>query len=242
MAVSDKKFNEMMIHNKMLENQNSQLAKALKYHARPSSLHYQGLDPKIPVNAIVTRNGKVFEESLPSKSKSDKGANEVLVEDEGDGTSLSEVMLEPPKSRRTCDAVDTVNLTENYSAIIMNKMPTKLKDLGNFSIPYAIYKMQIDNAFFDLGDSVSLTPYTVYQRFELGELLPTNITLQLADRSIKFPKGKVEDVPLRVGKFVILVDFVVLEMDEDANIPIILGRPFLATLGAMTRVLKFHIK
>ncbi|XP_021754936.1 uncharacterized protein LOC110720242 [Chenopodium quinoa] len=138
--------------------------------------------------------------------------------------------------RRTWDAVETVILTENCSAIIMNKMPPKLKDLGNFSIPCVIYKMQIDNALCDLGSSFRLIPYSVYQRLELGELFPTNITLQLADRSIKIPKGKVEDVPLRVGKFVIPTDFVVLEMDEDANISIILGRPFLATSGAMIDV------
>ncbi|XP_021775323.1 uncharacterized protein LOC110739166 [Chenopodium quinoa] len=63
--------------------------------------------------------------------------------------------------------------------------------------------------------------------------MPSKITLQLADRSIKIPKRKVKDVPLRVGKLVILVDFVVLEMDEDATIPVILGRTFLATSGAM---------
>ncbi|XP_021745348.1 uncharacterized protein LOC110711276 [Chenopodium quinoa] len=131
--------------------------------------------------------------------------------------------------RRTCDVVETVNFTENCSAIIMNKIPPKLKDPGNFSIPCAINKIQIDNALCDFGASVSLIPYSVYQRLELGELFPFNITLKLADRSIKFPKGKVEDVPLRVGKFVIPVDFVVLEMDGDATIPIILGRPFLAT-------------
>ncbi|XP_021733424.1 uncharacterized protein LOC110700225 [Chenopodium quinoa] len=71
---------------------------------------------------------------------------------------------------------------------------------------------------------------------EVGELLPTNNTLQLADHSIKFPKGKVEDVPLWVRKFVIPVDFVVLEMDEDSHIPIILGRPFLSTSGALIDV------
>ncbi|XP_021726854.1 uncharacterized protein LOC110694000 [Chenopodium quinoa] len=113
--------------------------------------------------------------------------------------------------KRTCDVVETINLTENCSAILMNKMPPKLKDPGNFSIPCAINKMQINNALYDLGASVSLMPYSVYQRFDLGELLPSNITLQLADRSIKFPKGKVEDVPLRVGKFVFPMDFVVLE-------------------------------
>ncbi|XP_021767538.1 uncharacterized protein LOC110731932 [Chenopodium quinoa] len=112
-------------------------------------------------------------------------------------------------------------------------MPPKLKDPANFSIPCAINKMQIDNALCDLGASVSLMPFSFYQRLHLGELLPSNITLQLVDRSIMFRKGKVEDVPLRVWKFVFPVDFVVLEMDEDATIPIILGRLFLATSGAM---------
>ncbi|XP_021751578.1 uncharacterized protein LOC110717233 [Chenopodium quinoa] len=137
--------------------------------------------------------------------------------------------------RRNCD-VETVNLTEICSAIKMNKMPPKLGDSGNFFIPCAINRIQIDNALCDLGASVSLMSYTVYQRLDKGELLPTNITLQLADRSIKFPKGKVEDVPLRVGKFVIPVDFVLLDMDEDVHIPIILGRPFLATSGALIDV------
>ncbi|XP_021726591.1 uncharacterized protein LOC110693723 [Chenopodium quinoa] len=92
--------------------------------------------------------------------------------------------------KRTCDVVETINLTENCSAINMNKFPPKLKDPGNFSIPCAINKMQIDNALCDLGSSVSLIPYSVYQRLDLGELLPSNITLQLLDRPIKFPKVK----------------------------------------------------
>ncbi|XP_021723748.1 uncharacterized protein LOC110691135 [Chenopodium quinoa] len=132
--------------------------------------------------------------------------------------------------KRSCDVVETVNLTENCSVFIINKMPPKLKNLGNFSIPCAIHKMQIDKVLCDQGASVSLMPYSVYQRLELGELSSTNITLQLADRSIKFLKGKVEDVPLRVGKFVIPVDFVVFKMDEDANIPIILGHRFHGTI------------
>ncbi|XP_021734304.1 uncharacterized protein LOC110701027 [Chenopodium quinoa] len=98
--------------------------------------------------------------------------------------------------RRSCDVVETVNLTENCSAIIMNKMPPKLKDPGNFSIPCAINKMKINNALCDLGASVRLISFSVYQRLELGELMPSKITLQLVNRSIKIPKGKVEDVPL----------------------------------------------
>ncbi|XP_021754597.1 uncharacterized protein LOC110719927 [Chenopodium quinoa] len=84
--------------------------------------------------------------------------------------------------------------------------------------------------------SVSLMPFSVYQKLNVGNLSPTNITLQLADRSTKLPIGKVEDIPLRVGKFTFPVDFYVLEMDEDERIPIILGRPFLATSKAIIDV------
>ncbi|XP_021769843.1 uncharacterized protein LOC110734092 [Chenopodium quinoa] len=79
-------------------------------------------------------------------------------------------------------------------------------------------------------------PYSVFKKLKLGELLPTNMTLRLADRSIKFPKGRIEDVPLKIGDFTFLVDFIVLEIAEDDNIPIILGRSFLETLGALITV------
>ncbi|XP_021840951.1 uncharacterized protein [Spinacia oleracea] len=115
-------------------------------------------------------------------------------------------------------------------------MPPKLKDPGSFSIPCAIQTLEIGNALCDLGASVSLMPYSVFAKLEVGDLVPTNITLQLAEHSVKYPIGKVEDVPLRVGRFFIPVDFVVLDIDEDVHVPIILGRPFLATAGAIIDV------
>ena len=69
MSSSDKKFNDMMAHSKMLENQISQLANVLKEHASPSSLPSQGLDPKRPINAIVTRSGRILENVEPKKSR-----------------------------------------------------------------------------------------------------------------------------------------------------------------------------
>ncbi|XP_021747447.1 uncharacterized protein LOC110713297 [Chenopodium quinoa] len=173
MAVSDKKFNEMMTHNKMLENQISQLANALKDHASLSSLPSQGLDPKKHVNAIVSRCGKVLEERLPRNGEDKEIPKEALVENEGDRASLDEVVVETPtedilSGKRNCEVVETINLTKNCSAIIMNKMPPKLKDPGDFSIPCAINNMQIDNALCDLEASVSIMPYSDYQRLELG--------------------------------------------------------------------------
>ena len=95
----------------------------------------------------------------------------------------------------------------------------------------------MEKALLDLGASVNLLPYLMYKQLGLGELKPTSITLSLANRSIKIPKGPVEDVPVQVDKFYYSVDFVVLDTEPavtGANyVPIILGRPFLATYNAI---------
>ena len=76
-------------------------------------------------------------------------------------------------------------------------------------------------------------PLSICKKLQMGDLKPTTISLQLADRSVKYPMGILEDVPLQVDKCFIPCDFVVMEMEEDSRIPIILGRPFLATAGAI---------
>ena len=124
-------------------------------------------------------------------------------------------------------------LTEQVNAIIQCKTPVKYKDLGCPTISVNIRGTCVEKALLDLGVSVNLLPYLVYKQLGLGELKPTSITLSLADRSIKIPKGTVEDVLIQVDKFYYPVDFVVLNTEPitvGANyVPIILGRPFLAT-------------
>ena len=128
-------------------------------------------------------------------------------------------------------------LTEQVSAIIQSKNPVKYKDPGSPTISVNIGGTCIDKSLLDLGASVNLLPYSVYKQLGLGELKPTNITLSLADRSVKIPKGIVEDVLVKVDKFYYLVDFVVLDTEPIENgpnhVPIILGRPFLATANAI---------
>jgi hypothetical protein len=85
----------------------------------------------------------------------------------------------------------------------------------------------------DLGAGINLLPYEVYQKLSLGELQPTSITLQLADKSIKRPRGILENVLIKVYKFIVPVDFVVLDMEESpmpSSLPIILGRSFMSTI------------
>ena len=127
--------------------------------------------------------------------------------------------------------------TEHVSAIIQSKYPIKYKDPGSPTISVTIGGNCIDKSLLDLGVSVNLMPYSVYKQLGLGELKPTNITLSLADRSMKIPKGIVEDVLVKIDKFYYPVDFVVLDTEpmtsETNHVPIILGRPFLATANAI---------
>ncbi|RVW19668.1 Retrovirus-related Pol polyprotein from transposon opus [Vitis vinifera] len=128
-------------------------------------------------------------------------------------------------------------LTEQVSAIIQCKSPLKYKDPGCPTISVMIGGKVVEKALLDLGASVNLLPYSVYKQLGLGELKPTSITLSLADRSVKIPRGIIEDVLVQVDNFYYPVDFVVLDTDplvKEANyVPIILGRPFLATSNAI---------
>ena len=128
-------------------------------------------------------------------------------------------------------------LIEQVSAIIQCKTPVKYKDLGCPIISVNIGGTYVEKALLDLGASVNLLPYSIYKQLWLGELKPTSITLSLANRSIKIPKGTVEDVLIQVDKFYYPVDFMVLDTEPattGANyVPIILGRPFLATSNAI---------
>jgi len=136
-------------------------------------------------------------------------------------------------NKKKLEEFEMVALTEDCSAILQNKLPPKLKDPGKFTIPCTIGHVEYGSALIDTGASINLMPYSVFKKLGMGEVKPTRVTLQLADRSIKHPHGLLEDVLMKVGKFYFPVDFVILEMEEDFEVPLILGRPFLKTSGAL---------
>ena len=140
------------------------------------------------------------------------------------------------------DNYETVALTEEASALLQKKLPPKLKDPGSFSIPCTIGTSLCERALCDLGASINLMPYSVYKKLGLDDVKPTMVSLQLVDRSIKHPRGIVEDVLVKVDKFIFPADFVVLDMEEDQDLPLILGRPFLATGRALIDVQRRELK
>ena len=120
-------------------------------------------------------------------------------------------------------------MTEECSAIIQKKLPQKLKDPGSFQIPCIIGDITIEKALCDLGASINRMSLTMMRRMKIEEAKSTRMALQLADRTFKFLHGVVEDLLVKVDEFIFPADFVVLDMEKEANISIILGRPFLAT-------------
>jgi hypothetical protein len=118
-------------------------------------------------------------------------------------------------------------MTEQVSANLQCKLPLKYKDPGCPTITCMIRVSQIERALLDLGASVNLLPYLVYLQLGLGELKPTTMILQLADRSVKVPRGIVEDALIKVDKFYFPVDFIVLDTEPvqviGTEIPVILG-------------------
>ncbi|GKG08915.1 reverse transcriptase domain-containing protein, partial [Tanacetum coccineum] len=118
------------------------------------------------------------------------------------------------------EQISAAFLSDESSAMIQNKVPPKLEDLGSFLIPCNFNKTFSCNALADLDASINLMPMSV----------------RLADRSFQYPVGIAKNMLVEVGKFTFPIDFVILKMEEDSKVPLILGRPFLYTVDAVIRV------
>ncbi|XP_061364095.1 uncharacterized protein LOC133307584 [Gastrolobium bilobum] len=145
-------------------------------------------------------------------------------------------MKEILSRKRRLEEFETVALTQESSQYLLSKIPPKLGDPGSFTIPCTIGDHYIGRALCDLGASINLMPLSVYKKLKVGEPNPTTVTLQLADRSLVYPEGKVENVLVKVDKFILPADFIILDYEEDREVPIILGRTFLTTGGAVIDV------
>nr|GEU53236.1 reverse transcriptase domain-containing protein [Tanacetum cinerariifolium] len=126
-------------------------------------------------------------------------------------------------------------LNENCSAVILKKLPKKLRDPGKFLIPCGFSKLKC-KSLADLGASINLMPLSVWKKLGLPELISTRMTLELANRAICTPAGIARDVFVPVGKFTFPGDFVIGDYESDHRVTLILGRPFLWTARALIDV------
>ncbi|GKB34422.1 hypothetical protein Tco_0879364 [Tanacetum coccineum] len=119
-----------------------------------------------------------------------------------------------------------------YYATFQNKLPLKEITPGSFILPCIIRNYSMSNALDDLGACISVMPYSLFKRLRLGSLKPIKMTIETADRSMQSPKGIKENVLVKISNFMFPVDFIVLDIMEDENVPIILSRPMLAITHA----------
>ncbi|XP_075507502.1 uncharacterized protein LOC142544330 [Primulina tabacum] len=253
---------------KSLETQIGQLANALRDQNRGQFPSNTEVNPKEQCKAVTLRSGKELEvqsskEGMDKEKTFEEGEFEDEKEEKNQKPNAEVEVEQPPihinipfadsleqmpnyakfikdvmSKKRKLQDFETVKLTEECSAILQKKLPQKLKDPGSFTIPCFIGGSKCSKALCDLGASINLMPFSIYRDLELGEVKPTTITLQLADRSLTYPRGIVEDVLIKVDKFIFPADFVILDMEEDQDAPLIFGRTFLATGRALIDVHK----
>ncbi|XP_019431195.1 PREDICTED: uncharacterized protein LOC109338416 [Lupinus angustifolius] len=141
----------------------------------------------------------------------------------------SKFMKELLPKKRSYQEKEVVSLNVTCSAVLQANIPHKSKDPGSVTISVTIGNVPVGKAVVDLGAIVCLMPLSMMKRIRGIQLKPTRMSLQLVDRSIKYPEGVAEDVLVKVDKFSILVHFAVINITEDTEIPLILGRPFIRT-------------
>nr|GEW23253.1 reverse transcriptase domain-containing protein [Tanacetum cinerariifolium] len=130
----------------------------------------------------------------------------------------------------------TTPVNENCSAVILKKLPEKLRDPDKFLIPSDFPEFDECLTLADLGASINLMPLSIWKKLSLTDLTSTQMILELADRSTTRPAGIVEDVFVKVGKFHFPTDFVVVDYVVDPRDPLSLARPFLRTKRALIDV------
>ncbi|XP_075074798.1 uncharacterized protein LOC142162350 [Nicotiana tabacum] len=219
--------------------------------ANPESVYFVVRDlpsdtepnPKALVNVVTLINGRELEE-VPKKKKYTASPEGELVpkpveenEKENKGSEPVIVTRTPPlfpqrvqkylidivANKRRHIEFETIALTEECSAIVQSKLPPKLKDPGSFTIPLSLEKQEVGRALCDLGASINLMSSSLFKQLRLGVLRPPTITLQLANMLLVMPEGIIEDVLVRVGKFILPADFIVLDYEADEEVPIIFG-------------------
>ena len=146
--------------------------------------------------------------------------------------------------KRKFKANEKIQVNANVSAVIQKKLPPKCKDPRIFAIPCTIGDLHVESAMLDLGASINVMPYSVFQSLNVGPLEETGVIIQLADKSSVSPRGVLEDVLVQVNQLVFPTDFYVIDLEEKTpskSSMILLGRPFMHTAHTIIDVHKGKI-
>jgi len=179
---------------------------------------------------------------LQKKEKERKFFDKLLPKNYFAGNLKQDSTFERFRKNRSYIEKRNIELEDRYSVIIQKGLPQKFKDPRSFNLPVSIGALFVDNALLDLGVSVNIIPLAMLKKISDLEIKPTKMTLKLVDQVTKYPYGVVEEVLLKVDKFTFPVDFVVMDMKEDEEVPLILRRPFMKTARIIVDVDKGELQ
>nr|GEW26322.1 reverse transcriptase domain-containing protein, chloroplastic [Tanacetum cinerariifolium] len=192
----------------------------------------------LQINTASTSGGLVIDgPTVPTPSLSINLEEDECVEETFTDPDLAEYTIKKMlkallSNKEKLQELENIPLNENCSAVILKKLPEKIRDPGKFLIPCGFSELKC-KALADLGASINLMPLSIWKKLGLSELILTHITLELANHAICTPARIARDVFIPVGKFTFLVDFVIVDYESDPRVPLILGRPFLQTARAL---------
>ncbi|XP_070012891.1 uncharacterized protein [Nicotiana sylvestris] len=181
--------------------------------------------PPYPQRLAKQRNDNQFKKFIDMMKI--LSINVPLVEALEQMSGYAKFMKDLVTKKRSMDC-EIIKMTHQVS-VIVHSMAPKLEDPGAFTIPCTIGSADFAKALCDLGASINLISYSVFKTLGIGQPRLTSMRLQMADQSMKRPLENIDDVLVRVDKFILPTDFVILDCEVDYEVPIILGRPFLAT-------------
>nr|GEY07656.1 reverse transcriptase domain-containing protein [Tanacetum cinerariifolium] len=223
------------------------LAAAINYNQGSGSLPSNTVaNPKGELKAITTRSGLVIDRpTVPTPPKSITPEVDERVEETYTDPDLTEYTIKvppPPKmlkallsNKEKLQELANTPLNENCSAVILKNLPKKLGDHGKFRISCGFSELKC-KALADLGASINLMQLSIWKELGLPKLIPTRMTLELANRAICTPIGIVRDVFVPVDKFTFPANFIIVDYESDPRVPLILGIPFLRTARALINV------
>ncbi|XP_073034851.1 uncharacterized protein [Primulina eburnea] len=192
---------------KILESQVGQITKQLA--SQPSGAVQRTADPNLrEVNAVFIQH-----EEIGVVSKEEKKAEF--------------------QKKKSLEITNIQSAEQEELVACPRNFPKKMQDPGEFIVPCEIGGKSVEKAICDSGASINIMPSSFSEKLGVSMMKPTGLSLQMADRSIRTPFGIVEDVELRIDKLRLLADFVILDMGNSQNVRTILGRPVLATAGAI---------
>ncbi|GJU51096.1 hypothetical protein Tco_1220651 [Tanacetum coccineum] len=214
----------------MEDNLRKFMSESAKRHEETSNLIKE---IRASTNAAIRNQGafnKTLEIQIRKMSK--------VLQERGFGSLPSSTEANP---RDQVKSISTTIEADSYPIRRIRSSQYAEKDPGSFNLPCFINNIFFDNALVDLGPCVSVMPLSTYLNLGLGELAHTKLTVELADTTVKYPKGIAENMLVSIGKFVFPVEFIILDMPEDIKVPVILGRSFLSTAHAKIKVYKRKI-